>query len=93
MHGTAHVLIFLFFVERIGKGQRVRIDLDHAVDCRAALVDFFDPGEIFFGDRARAEFSRSHSSLQVGDGELIQLEWFDRRRGRAGEFSRARESW
>ena len=84
---------FPFLVEGIGNGQRVRIDFEHAVEGGTLLVDLLNPRQIFLGDRARGKFSGRHSRLQVGDGDFVQLEWFDLGCwGRAGDVPSGRQS-
>ena len=77
---AARALGFALLVEACGDGQGVGIEFDHAVDGRPAAVDLFDPGQVFFGEGLRREFSRCHPRLQIRDGKLVELETSPSRR-------------
>jgi hypothetical protein len=89
---TADVSFFPFLVEGVGNGQSVGIDFEHAVEGWTFFIDLLNPRQIFLRDRARGKFSGSHSRLQVGDGDFVQLEWFDLGLwGRAGDVAGGRQ--
>ena len=74
-----------------GDGQGVGIEFDHAVDGRPAAVDCFDPGHVFLGEGVGGKFSGCHARLEIGDGELVELEACNLGRGgRGGGHSRGR---
>ncbi len=52
MQRPAQALRLALRVERIGDGERIGIELDHAVQRRTVAVDGIDPRQVLLGDRA-----------------------------------------
>ena len=73
MQRPAYMLSSSFPVKPFGNRHRLGIHFDHAVDRRPMLVDLINPRQILLREGARAELSRRHPRLQIGDAGLIQL--------------------
>ena len=74
MQRAARSLVFPLLVERVGNAHRIGVQLDHAVDNRAALVDCLDVRGIQLHERTSTVLSRLHAFLEFGNGFFVQLE-------------------
>jgi hypothetical protein len=61
-------------VERVGDGERLRVDFDHRPQLRPFGVQGVDAGQILLGERARRLLARGESSLKLGDRGFLELE-------------------
>src|SRR5262249_31212966 len=64
-----------FCVETVGDRQRVRVGLDDAVDLGAVSIDGVDPGEVLLDQRSRCVLATRQALLQIGNGQLFEIEW------------------
>ena len=64
----------------LGQLERVRVGLDDGLERRAGPVHRGDAGEILLHDAPRRVATRGHARLQLGDGDLLELERRRRRR-------------
>ena len=46
MHRPARTDVPPFFIQSVGNGHRIGVELDHRVEARAVAVDRFDAGEV-----------------------------------------------
>ena len=44
MHRPAQLILFALLIEPVGNGEGIRIEFDHAVNCRSTLIHCFNPG-------------------------------------------------
>src|SRR5262249_22669675 len=55
---------------------------------RAAAIDRLDPREIHLHEGLRVEPARAHRALELGDGDLLEVDAFTRPDGGAGREKR-----
>ena len=75
-----------FVVQRVGDGQRVRVDLDDRSQRRSLPIDLLDPAQIELGDLPGGVSARRHPL-----GELRGSGFLERKRGRRGGLENQRE--
>lgn len=59
----------------------IGINLDYGAQRRPVQIRFFNPTQIFFGDRNGGLATGSHRRLKCGDRDFLKFEWFDTGKG------------
>ena len=64
VQGAARTFGLAFLIERIGDGEGVGVEFEHAVEGWAVLVDFADAGSVLLDERASGELAGVQAVLQ-----------------------------
>ncbi len=70
MQHRSDLALFTLFVELVGDGERVGVDLKHRT---RLLIDLLDAFEIHLGELARAQLFGLHLRLKLGDRHLDEF--------------------
>ena len=74
VHRAAHGAGLAFGIERVGFGERLRVEFDHRVERRARLVDRRDAIQVGLRQRVAGELALRHALLQRVDVGFVEGE-------------------
>jgi len=73
MQRSARPFRFALLVERVGDGQRLRVEFNKGVDGWSAFVDLVDARCVLFHQRSRGKLAGFHTILQFRNCDFIQF--------------------